>query len=336
MNMYNDDNYFKINEVLNVRNSLLLSNYILNSKVKKKNYYDFSKLKHCPPFGALILSYAIRRLKFERPDVEHILVGDIGNYSDYAEGLGLFRESGFSSSEAHYHRQTCNHIPITKIMIDDLYKQYGMKCDCCEGAMANEKAKELTSILIREGNTNLLKTIQYCIREILRNIFEHASTDSAWICGQYWPSKKRAEIAILDEGIGIKNSLSKNKYYNPQNDKDAILKSLEPGVSCMYGVKQSKESEWNNSGYGLYMTKSICSNIGRFMIISGKKALFFKKNKAFEYESNISGTSIYISIDISKIPIFEEHVRKLSIEGEKLSNDPYRIKSASKSSLGLI
>ena len=47
------------------------------------------------------------------------------------------------------------------------------------------------------------KLMTYLIREILRNIPEHAESHKAWICGQYW-SDNTAEIAILDEGIVLK------------------------------------------------------------------------------------------------------------------------------------
>ena len=65
----------------------------------------------------------------------------------------------------------------------------------------------------------------YLIREILRNIPEHAEESSAWICGQYW-NDQTAEIAIVDEGIGIKKSLQRNSIHRAYATDDESVTIL--------------------------------------------------------------------------------------------------------------
>lgn len=67
---------------------------------------------------------------------------------------------------------------------------------------------------------------------MLRNIFEHANGHQALICGQYW-ANHTAKIAIIDEGVGIKESFQENMLHRPytESDLEAIHYSLEAGIS---------------------------------------------------------------------------------------------------------
>jgi hypothetical protein len=73
--------------------------------------------------------------------------------------------------------------------------------------------------------------------EMVSNFGYHAGGETAYFAGQYYPRAKRFRMAIGDLGIGIRASLSSNPQYAAfaeRDDKEAIAKSLEPGV---YGGK---------------------------------------------------------------------------------------------------
>ena len=43
--------------------------------------------------------------------------------------------------------------------------------------------------------------VSYCLREVIRNVFEHAQTDTCTVMAQRY-SDGAAEIAIIDNGMG--------------------------------------------------------------------------------------------------------------------------------------
>ena len=48
--------------------------------------------------------------------------------------------------------------------------------------------------------------------------------------------------------------------------------ALQPGITNTYGKKQDPFDKWENSGYGLFASSSICSREGSFWLCSGKDA----------------------------------------------------------------
>lgn len=99
------------------------------------------------------------------------------------------------------------------------------------GDSIEKESAKLARVLSR-NNQQAQALLTYLIREILRNIPEHADCETAWICGQYW-SDNTAEIAIVDEGIGIKNSLQKNSTHRQyiETDEDALQFAVRAGIS---------------------------------------------------------------------------------------------------------
>lgn len=102
-----------------------------------------------------------------------------------------------------------NYLPITELDFHTMHRKEIDKGNLIEmGNLIESESEKLSKILSR-NNKELQTLLTYLLREILRNIPEHSNSTKAWICGQYW-TNNTAEIAIIDEGIGIKNSLQKN------------------------------------------------------------------------------------------------------------------------------
>lgn len=197
----------------------------------------------------------------------------------YAAHIGFFKSIsdkiaiGNDPGEA---KGSENYIPLTMLDLSQIQK------DCSAdgrilgiGDAIEIKSKSLAKILCRD-NEEMVSLMTYLIQEIIRNIPEHAEIMTAWICGQYWPTKQEAEIAIVDEGIGIKGSLRKNYTHSTyiQSDEDAILCSIKPGISQAFTPARGNRltDEWANSGFGLYMVSEICRKLqGLFWLASGEK-----------------------------------------------------------------
>lgn len=117
-----------------------------------------------------------------------------------------------------------------------------------------------------------LRTYRYCIREILRNVFEHSGADECFICGQRWENGN-VEFAILDEGRGICATLGQK--YNIVSDADALLTAIRPGTTRTAGLSK-EENVFDNSGFGLFVLSQLSMNFGWFCLGSGNARIFGK------------------------------------------------------------
>ncbi len=155
--------------------------------------------------------------------------------------------------------------------------------------------------MLARDNKELQLLLTYLIREILRNTPEHACTEEMWICGQYWNSSKVAEIAIVDEGIGIYESIRKNRLHREYitDNLSAIQWAIKAGISQSFAPsqKQKDDDEWANSGFGLYMVSQICKSLnGNFALISNGDFLHSNNHRISMGRTSFHGTAIRIRI----------------------------------------
>lgn len=130
------------------------------------------------------------------------------------------------------------------------------------------------------------------------------------------------ELAIWDEGIGIKESLLDNPVYNTvSTDLDPIRLALRLGISKAFAPGNNNVSQgiWANSGYGLYMVSELCKELGgSFIILSGRSAVkIAHENKNEIYSTEFDGTAIQIRIRTSRIDNYEEVARRILKRGEE-------------------
>ena len=173
----------------------------------------------------------------------------------------------------------------------------------------------------------------------MRNIPEHSQAKTIWYCAQYWPSYDLVELAILDEGIGIRKSLLSNFAYGElvSDDYEALKLSLSPGISRTFapGSENLSDDEWKNSGFGLYMVSRLCDKLsGSFIISSGNSAIKISDDKKFtQYDTSFKGTAIQIRIRPSRINKYEEIAKNILREGELIAHESLNsFNSASRSS----
>lgn len=328
-----DTDYIWIKQTLKPKDALQCAQYIANRPLYNQFYYDFSKMQHCPPFGVLAIANAIRANMKKYPHSEHIptRTGETQG-CNYARSLGLFKVLGWEDGkkELHEYGQPF-HIPIIEITSDSLRGEFG-KNTYVLGNMIDQAAEKMATTLTRSPDLEVTKTLQYCIREMVRNTFEHGKTDSVWISGQYWPQKGKAEIAIMDEGCGIKKSLQGNSRFKCTTDRDANKLALQPGVSRMVGIHQDPYDDWQNSGYGLYVSSSLCTLGGHFIIASGDDATFINECGQKNYNTAITGTIVCLAIDANNITDLSKMLKQIVSEGSRISKEygKDRILTASK------
>ena len=186
-------------------------------------------------------------------------------------------------------------------------------------------------------NPEQAEPIKYIISELVRNVFEHASSpDGAIVCAQYYKKSNTIRIGVVDTGVGIKCTLE--RFHHPKDDFNALTLALTPGVT---GTTTKIGGTEANAGAGLFFIKSL-AKMSRdfFMIYSGKamyKLLKNPKNKQtklipdplkdhFSSETNLpfwKGTVVAIDLCLDNTLNFNELldlIRKVYQEGRKQQN----------------
>lgn len=316
-------------------NALRFVTELNNLELKEGEEFDFENVYKCDPFPMLLVSTGIRQLR-ERSDVKKCKAINCKN--TYAKHMRFYKAIGIDyGRDLSENYGNGDYLPITKLEIDDLRSE-GIENSERIQEVIEKKAKLMANVLSK-GNTSFKNWLKYILTEIMRNIPEHSKASAIWYCAQYWPSYDLVELAILDEGIGIKNSLTDSPVYSEKikDDESAILLALQPGISKAFAQGSSMISNdlWANSGFGLYMVSRLCSNLGgSFIISSGNSAIMVNDDeKITRYDTAFKGTAIQIRIQPSKINNYEEIAKEILQKGEYMARtNKNSYKSASKSS----
>lgn len=307
-----------------------------------------AKMNWVQPFGMLLVSSAIKQFRHRFLDIPfHFRCSfedDAIDVISYASHMGFFKsiseaiDIGKSPGEAP---GNSNYIPITDINLEQIHQAELQTGEFIEiGETVERKSEQLSDVLCRD-DSELKKLMTYLIREILRNIPEHSKSSIARICGQYW-NNQTAEIAILDEGIGIRNSLRENPHHRSyiNTDADAIEYAVKAGISQAFNPQRKNPSRdvWANSGFGLYMVSEICRALqGSFCLASGGKCIIINECEKRIYDTHIQGTAIQMRFSTQKLTTSREIIKKIAAQGEaeaqKLRN---AFRQASTPSKGLI
>ncbi len=112
--------------------------------------------------------------------------------------------------------------------------------------------------------------IQYAFIEIVNNVFHHAQSPiHGIVCAQSYPKRECIEIAVVDYGCGIAQSL--RAHHKFACNEEALYLAIKPRVTGRPGY---------NSGEGLFFTTEIIrANQGSMVLYSGDGGLFFNGNQ---------------------------------------------------------
>lgn len=181
------------------------------------------------------------------------------NRAKYAARMKLFEHLGIKFDfEIEEHEEAGRFVPITQVTNTTQVK----------GVIA-----DISALLHLQNDPETLAAAQYCLSELLRNVLEHAGSQSgAFVCAQNFRTGKppRVSIAVADCGRGIPDHLLR-KYPNASDyDSDVIVMALRPGVTgALPGVYGTPD----NAGAGLFITRCIAKGSGGyFFVASGQGA----------------------------------------------------------------
>ena len=304
-------------------------------------FFDFSHVHTCDPFPMLIVSNEIRKKRQEWKMFE--CYARCCN-NQYARHMKFYRACGIGlGNEVTVSKENSNYSCITKMSVEDLRKEGMVTLDVIQEVI--DKRSKVMAHILAQGNTEFENWLAFVIREIVRNIPEHSKSDTIWYCAQCWPSYDLVELAIMDEGIGIRESLRDNLSvcHQIKSDMDAIMLSLQPGVSRAFAgnANPNIKSEWDNSGYGLYMVSQMCAELNAdFIIASGDTAIRITKRNweiiKEQKRTNLHGTAIQIRVRPSQTVDYDKIRKEILYRGELQAREKQgTIHVASKSSRGV-
>lgn len=129
-------------------------------------------------------------------------------------------------------------------------------------SLADALIEELSRKL--EFADGVLPSINWCLFEVLDNVFEHAQSDTGYFMAQIHKNSKQLSVCIADTGIGVHRSFYLGGVYRPRTAFDALTLAVREGVS----------RTGDRRGNGLYGLKGVVEkNGGRLSIASGKAYL---------------------------------------------------------------
>lgn len=265
------------------------------------------------PFGMLFLATKLRHFK-ERTSCKVIFNG--WDRYDYLSHMGFFDLCGFRhGKEMGAAWGGANYLPITEITRKSFYEKDTDKWSELPD-LIQRHADRAALVLARdkEKNKSLYDILSYSVREIFRNVFEHAETDRLFFCAQYWPKSEKVEFSVSDFGIGIRKALGGNPNFRFATDKQAIEFSLLPSVSGKTHLPR-QSNNWFNSGYGLYMTQRLARNGGNFMLASGNDAIFLSRKTKENFHTSFHGTILKLNFNVADIGSVKDKLDQYRIEG---------------------
>ncbi len=320
-----------------LRASLSWASSLFSSPRADKYYIDFKDMEWIEPFTLLFLSSNIQR--FEAMNSESEFLPKNFQQHTYAAHMGFFKalQIDFGNNPGAA-QGSSNYLPITIFSIRELQKKADHKA-MPTGQLLEDHATELARLLTQEARSNLVDTLTYALREIMRNAVEHSESDNFLYCGQYWSKRNTVQVAILDNGVGVRNALSNNPNLRIISDDHALRLSILPGITGkLHRSKIEDYDDWDNTGYGLYLTKRLCTKGGSFFLCSGNKGLYSKAAENDKYlNTSFKGTALRMILDKNSISSLKTALKQFRVEGEEMAKK-FRdgVPKASASSRGII
>jgi len=114
-----------------------------------------------------------------------IVIEAVGHTNGYARFMGFFRELGIpgegGASPPENHE---NYLPIQTLNLREVRADAARR-DMAPGQIIETPTRDIARTLARQNYGPLWETIQYALREIIRNAAKHSKCDHVLYCGQF-------------------------------------------------------------------------------------------------------------------------------------------------------
>jgi hypothetical protein len=269
-----------------------------NCRDRESVTVDFGPLGYSLPIAMLVAGSKLRewlRYRDER-GYESLYQGIDSSIQahSYLMHLGFFDFIGIAhGNQVGQARGSSRYLPITRLTRPAVnVQEVGLEQWYAE---IEAEARRLGAVLAgSHDDTEGLRTYTYCMREIVRNVFEHSGADECYICGQRWWDGS-VEIALIDEGVGICTTLRDVGVV--EDDGAALLLAVRPGVSRTHN--SNAINLYDNSGFGLFILTELAASFGWFVLGScGAQLVGYQRERQVE-QSSFSGTYLGMRLQTS-------------------------------------
>ncbi|MDO6515519.1 hypothetical protein [Neptuniibacter sp. 2_MG-2023] len=288
---------------------------------EEKVTIDFSNMGRVEPFTMVYVAKFIRDFNRRNKETRVMCRGHKGK--DYAANMGFFRAFGLK----HGREPNCvdgndRFVPFTILRVQTIIDEASAEWEA-EQNVIERRSEHLAKILSQEEHGDLNDALTFSIREIMRNVYEHSNSKSLEYCAQYWPYYNKVEIAIVDNGKGLKASLKDNPHIEIESHCDGIQQALMPAISSKNykGAIIDTEDPWHNSGFGLYMINRICRLGGSFIVCSGDHAIKLDVNgkEHIDLPHLCRGTAVRMVLNTSRLTALSNMLAKFRDEGYEVA-----------------
>ncbi|MCK5091023.1 MAG: hypothetical protein KAR30_00730 [Gammaproteobacteria bacterium] len=278
---------------------------------------NYSQLRFSYPFATLLVAIGVRNLIRYRYN-KKLNTSSRGHKKStsgltYLKHFGFFKFIGLNEGKKPNQAPgNGRYIPIKRLNENDfifegLRLQEGIDRECIR------LAKIIYSGKANESRAHMLS---YCLREIIRNVFEHAEINECFMMAQKW-SNGFAEIAIADQGIGLSESLSNS--HDVKDARDAINLAIQPGISS--DDSEENDDAWQNTGFGLFVVSQLGSQLGIFALGSDNTILFSDKENTLWNTVPINGTAVKLRVNTNDAEYFPNILQRIVDDGERKAQE---------------
>jgi hypothetical protein len=172
-----------------------------------------------------------------------------------------------------------------------------------------------------EDKKDLIDYLKYLISEMMDNVISHACSDvGGFVTAQYFPTKKKVQVVIIDNGVGLLKTLSSK--YTLHNEQEAILKAMEKEVSGSNTFAPYSHVP-KHAGLGLYFLSQIIKHTrGKLLIVSNDTIYRFPQDTSSIVRTAFNGTMIAFELYNSELDYeFGQLFNIIKNEGEDEAED---------------
>lgn len=141
--------------------------------------------------------------------------------------------------------------------------------------------------MVPEIEQNVIKGLAFCLYEVLDNVITHSGKKNGTVLFHYSHEQRRMRLVVADDGVGIKDSMSKNPLYKDIDEAYAIQICIQKNVT-----------DGNGMGFGLFSTSRLVDHVGISMQIqSGDYLLIYDGKESIVKDArNWQGTVVFLDL----------------------------------------
>lgn len=275
---------------------------------------DFSRLRFAHPFPSLVLAETLRLIQAQRSilgvgplDVDDSVHRMGSDALGYLRWLGFFERAGFDRVPPRTVSNPLGAVAITELNVD-------------EAPRVEDRSDHLARLICGGADDYGEMVVSYCLKEVIRNAFEHSRVSTCRVAGQRWKNGW-AEVAIVDRGRGVVASLRATLGHGIPA-VDVLAKAVQAGISCNMNDPNS-----GNAGLGLFILSELARrHDGDFFLISHDLALRFRGPARSYARFPFVGTAVMLRIPYATLaPTFTSIFASYVNRGEQIAAGNRRV-----------